>query len=166
MSNRRPCQGVYRVHDWEPVNGRQKCRRCSKLNPVGVPPFIRFWDHVAPPNASGCRLYLGPIAKNGYGVFTLGAPPNHYTVMAHRYAYVLVKGPTPFDLDIDHLCKQRGCCEPNHMELVTHKENMARRAIAGKCKKGHVLEGNRTRAGRCKTCYAESTARRKAVLPA
>lgn len=160
------CNGEHYRHDWIVLPGRHQCTRCCKLNPIGQPPFVRFWDHVGKPEANGCRIYKGPIAANGYGVFTIGRPPTHHTVMAHRYAYVLMNGPIPFDMDIDHLCKVRGCCEPTHMELVTHKENMARRAIAGKCKRGHVLEGNRTRAGRCKTCYAEGFARRKEQVTA
>lgn len=160
------CRRAKDPHDWWYDPGRKRCRRCGKLNPLGEPPYVRFWDHVAPADANGHRLYQGPIANNGYGIFTIGQPPHHHTVMAHRYAYVLMNGPIPFDLDIDHLCKVRSCCEPSHMELVTHKENMARREIANKCKKGHDLENNRTRAGRCKTCYAEGAARRKEVLPA
>lgn len=161
MSNRKPCQGLYRVHDWEEVKGRQKCRRCAKLNPVGIPPYIRFWDHVLV--GEGCWPWDGPIAKNGYGVYTLGKPPNHYTVVAHRYAYVLMRGPVPIGMDVDHICNVRACCNPEHLQALTHQQNMGRRPMAGKCRKGHVLEGNRTRAGRCKTCYAIGVANRGKV---
>ncbi len=133
------CMGLYRTHDWEEVDERQKCRRCSKLNPLGVPPYIRFWDHVEKQEGNGHWLWTGNIPSNGYGIFTMGKPPAHYTVMAHRYAWTLLRGPIPYSLDIDHICRVRNCVNPDHMQPVTHKVNMRLRPGAGMCKAGHDM---------------------------
>jgi len=53
------------------------------------------------------------------------------TVYVHRYLYPLAKGPIPPDLELDHLCGNKRCCNPDHLEAVTHGENMRRAAQEG-----------------------------------
>jgi hypothetical protein len=48
------------------------------------------------------------------------------TRLAHRLAYELAKGPIPGGLEIDHVCEHRWCVNPNHLEAVTHTENVRR----------------------------------------
>ena len=45
---------------------------------------------------------------------------------AHRWAWEQAKGPIPKGLVVDHLCRVRWCCNPDHMELVTNRENILR----------------------------------------
>jgi hypothetical protein len=59
----------------------------------------------------------------GYGRMSLGGQ----TVAAHRVAYTLWHGYIPSKKQIDHRCKNRACCNPEHLELVTYKENQRRR---------------------------------------
>jgi hypothetical protein len=53
------------------------------------------------------------------------------TVYVHRYLYLLAKGPIPSGLELDHLCGNKRCCNPDHLEAVTHRENMRRAAQHG-----------------------------------
>lgn len=46
--------------------------------------------------------------------------------MVHRLLYTLLVGPIPEGLILDHKCRDRACCNPNHLEPVTHKENTKR----------------------------------------
>lgn len=52
-------------------------------------------------------------------------------VLVHRFAYEQVKGPIPEGLFIDHLCRNRGCVNPNHLEPVTNRENVMRGLVKG-----------------------------------
>jgi len=67
---------------------------------------------------------------------------------AHSAAYEEVNGPVPEGLELDHLCRNRGCVNPDHLEAVTHAENMKRGANTGKrvpyCKHGHEFTNENT----------------------
>lgn len=118
---------------------------------------------------TGCWLWMGPVAHNGYGVVS----PNKPYLSAHRAAYELFVGPIPDGLTIDHLCRVKCCANPAHMEPVTRGEN-TKRAVPfsdhgefnrtkAHCKQGHPFDEQntitRTRksGGRiCKTCLRAS----------
>lgn len=93
----------------------------------------------------------------------------------HRTSYEVFRGPIPVGLVIDHLCRNRLCCNPDHLEAVTFRENirrgesvMAQKARATHCLKGHPLSGdnvyilpkNNTR--RCRKCNREFNRKRRA----
>lgn len=83
----------------------------------------------------GCWLWPRTLlARDGYGLATV----KRRTHRAHRLAYELFIGPIPSGLESDHLCRVRHCVNPDHLEMVTHAENMRRRSIAQThCKHGH-----------------------------
>lgn len=69
-------------------------------------------------------------------------------IVAHRMVYTFIKGPIPEGMQIDHLCRNRKCVNPNHLEPVTQQENMRRgQGIAARnkakifCMRGHPLYG-------------------------
>lgn len=132
----------------------------------------RFWARVDKngpipgyrPELGPCWLWTGYCDQEGYGRHNLshGRP-----VLAHRESYRQIEGEIPAGLELDHLCRVRHCVNPEHLEPVTHAENM-RRGMGGKrhaekthCPKGHPYDASNTaprgrnRSGRnCKTCKA------------
>lgn len=122
-----------------------------------------FWSTV---NTNGdCWLWTGRLDKDGYGM----TYTNRH-VRAHRLAYEWARGAISNDLEIDHLCKTRTCVRPEHMELVTHRENVLRgdspsaiNARKTHCPRGHELTRENTyvypSGGRqCRICRASYAA--------
>ena len=72
-----------------------------------------------------CWLFQGGLTKDGYGVIGRGRR-GEGSVYAHRAAWELLVGPIPDGLEIDHLCRVRSCCNPDHLEPVTRKTNVNR----------------------------------------
>ena len=71
---------------------------------------------------NGCWLWQGYVSRQGYGQMKV----DHRHWKAHRFAYVVWRGPIAEGLEIDHLCRVRRCVNPDHLEPVTHRENVRR----------------------------------------
>ncbi len=81
---------------------------------------------------SGCWEWTGYCDKDGYGKF-----PNNgwdHSQMAHRASYQLLTGAIPSGMTLDHLCSNRKCVNPDHLEPVTQSENVRRAAAKGSYK--------------------------------
>lgn len=69
-----------------------------------------------------CWQWTGSCDKDGYGKFRF----NNRHFRAHRFVWELLVGPIPDGLVIDHLCRNTGCVNPDHLEPVTNEENLRR----------------------------------------
>ena len=139
------------------------------------PTADRFWEKV---NKNGpvpaMRPELGPCwewtaekVHNGYGRFSPKRPAKK--IKAHTWAYTALMGPVPEGMELDHLCRNRLCLNPAHLEPVTHRENLmrgdsaaARCARKTHCPKGHAYDAENTQISRrgdrsCRTCRAEQS---------
>lgn len=70
----------------------------------------------------------------------------------HKLLWEALNGPVPAGLELDHLCRNRACLRPSHLEPVTHQENMRRALCRTSCRNGHPYEGNREPCGTGTTC--------------
>ena len=144
--------------------------------PRPAPVEDRFWVKVE--KTDGCWLWTACRIPDGYGLFwdgtyRLNRSPRF--VLAHRFAYEAAVGPIPNGLEMDHLCRNRLCVRPDHLEPVTRSTNQKRSPLTGQgnrkkgtCPKGHLYDAANTRldkhGGRsCRACDRE-TARRKRAL--
>lgn len=128
-------------------------------------PAIERFNAKVQPRATGCIEWTGGKTTTGYGVF--------YTeegrlTMAHRWAYAHSVGPVPDGMSIDHLCRNRACVNPGHLEPVTQRTNLLRgrtvpaaNAAKTHCPKSHPLSGPNLYVDpqggrRCRICRREN----------
>lgn len=121
-----------------------------------------------------CWLWLNKPQAGGYGYTGAGWRKNKgQTCLAHRAVYILIKGPIPDGMVLDHLCRNKICVNPDHLEPVTRKENTYRCEYAPAtinlqkthCINGHELSGANLRISKqtservCRACGRAKTTR-------
>lgn len=130
----------------------------------------RFWAKVDKSDPNGCWTWTA-ARLNGYGRFALiGA-----SRLAHRIAFEDARGPIPDGLTLDHLCRNRACVNPDHLEPTTARVNVLRgetvtaeNAAKTHCKRGHPFDGANTYRQRCggRMCRSCERQRKAAVRQA
>lgn len=97
----------------------------------------RFIKYIDLDILTGCWIWTGSLNTYDYGKFWL----NNKTVQSHTVSYNYWKGKIPKGLQLDHLCRNRQCCNPNHLELVTSLEN-TKRGRNHNSEKTHCINGH------------------------
>jgi hypothetical protein len=165
QSNRTHCP---RGHEYDAANTRidhrgsrvcRACRRARYAESRAPRPTLAeiIWTRFD--RSDGCWVWNGAPMNTGYGQYR--------NRLAHRLVYELLVGPIPESLTLDHLCRNRICVNPAHLEPVTFKENVlrgeslpARNARKTHCPQGHPYDEENTYVSprgwrQCRTCIRE-----------
>lgn len=125
-SRRHRCPDCWQAHR------RAEWRREDRISSPGKPYVTvgrratvleRFWIKVQRDD-EGCWAWIGSRNGKGYALFEVAGRGSK---RAHRWAYEHFIGPIPDGLTIDHLCLNKSCVNPHHLEPVTNAENQRRR---------------------------------------
>lgn len=172
------CHEPHRSNGLCAIHYERKWRTGStELTKPPVNPWSHFRKNVDPLDRlmarvdmveSGCWEWLGSLNPGGYGQMYLYGK----TIGAHRASFILHRGEIPKGLDLDHLCRNRKCVNPDHLDPVTRSENL-RRGDTGKwsraktrCDQGHAYDDENTyidpRGYRgCRICRSEANTRHR-----
>lgn len=127
----------------------------------------KFMSRIRIGKKSECWNWKAGKISTGYGAFCL----NGVQVLSHRLSYVVFNGPILGSLEIHHKCENRGCCNPDHLQAVTHRENLIlgptfARVNSRKnyCPVGHPLSGENLVKAKphreCRKCHNAAVLRR------
>lgn len=136
-----------------------------KHNPTPV--LERLLARICIDPRTGCWLWQGTLTK-GYGRITRGRRAEG-TALTHVVTYEAMVGLVPEGMELDHRCRVRRCCNPDHLEPVPHGENIHRcRSRTIVCPQGHYVLGENVYIDlrrpdypqrRCRQCNIESARR-------
>ena len=126
----------------------------------------RLWRKVD--KTAACWLWTAALDTNGYGQFSVPGKPRK---PAHKVVFEMLVEDVPRGLTLDHLCREKRCVNPSHLEIVTAAENTMRGNSMGAinkakthCKRGHAFTGHNLQDAkkngkvvgrRCRQCSSE-----------
>lgn len=129
---------------------------------VGNPEDImrRFWRYVEPEPMSGCWLWTGGQVR-GYGYLSLGAPSRR-KILAHRFSYLVFRGPLDDGELVCHRCDAPPCCNPAHLFTGRQLDNMRDATAKGRVR-SRGLAGERCHLARLTESTVRSIRSRAAI---
>lgn len=147
------CKKPRRLHGLCSMHGTRLVRNGSptalRQLRFDLPDWDKFWLRAVVQD--GCWGWRGSLTSAGYAQFHLRGGGR---AVGHRWLWEQLYGPVPEGLELDHLCRNRGCTNPDHLEAVTHRENVQRGLtpiVAGnwqrartECPKGHPYSPENT----------------------
>lgn len=137
---------------------------------TALPLTLRLLRRARVYPVTGCLEWTGRLDREGYGTVWIKAGlPKPRLCAAHRVSYEVFVGPIPEGLQIDHLCRNRRCINPQHLEPVTGRVNTRRspftpasiNAARTECVNGHAFDevntyvNPRTGWRNCRACKNE-----------
>lgn len=123
------CGGTCEERQFQVRSGIRK--RCPSCEPKTG---RKFWDRVDVLSNDECWLWNGRIGPQGYGLWSV----KHVNRPAHRIAWQLTNGEIPKGIFVCHKCDVRSCCNPTHLFLGTHDDNMADMTAKGRRPNRHT----------------------------
>lgn len=121
----------------------------------------RYRDKILNTVARGnfCHLWLGPFDKDLYGRFNFHHEGRKIICYAHVLVYQILRGTYPTDFELDHICRNTRCVNPDHLEPVPHRTNTLRgnspaalQAHQDTCNMGHPFDRNYKGHRHCSIC--------------
>lgn len=101
----------------------------------------RFWQRVNVGDVDECWDWTLSVGSHGYGQWWprkgSGDPFMDRNWTVHRLAYTLAKGEIPSDMTVDHICHNRRCCNPQHLQLLTNLDNARKNRASERRKPKH-----------------------------
>lgn len=113
---------------------QEKNRRQTLIERIQARIKLQDLGYTVNGQPSLCHIWTGSHSGNGRGGQYGRISVNGVTSATHIIAYTHYHGYIPNKMQVDHLCNNRLCCNPEHLELVTHQENQRRRAKRSKSK--------------------------------
>lgn len=158
-------RGLCRIHYVR--NKRHGDPRGSAPPPIKTPEWDRFWSKVDKNGPNGCWSWTAGHYADGRGIFNRDGRIG--SRFAYRIAYEWLVGPVPEGLELDHLCRNPNCCNPEHLEPVTHRVNLRRapdiqfyvNARKTHCPRGHEYTVPNTGWSKRWTRYCKACTREK-----
>jgi hypothetical protein len=121
------------------------------MGPKPKPVSDRLVARLSPEPNTGCWLWIGNVNFKGYGQIGIGANSMRAT---HRVAYESFIGPIPGGLQVLHKCDVPACCNPDHLWLGTHQDNIDDKMRKGRHRPGVHSKSSGSRNGNSKLTAA------------
>lgn len=149
------CERPVKARGWCGTHHQRWRLTGSTADPIKATRVERFWSHFER-EPGGCWLWTGYLDRDGYGKFG--------RFRSARFSYAFLVAPIPDRYEVDHLCRNRSCVNPSHLEAVPQRENWRRgqspsqlAAQKTHCKHGHEFTPENTQIRKngnraCKEC--------------